>query len=25
VVPEPEEHAPGHRVACHFAQVRKVL
>jgi oligopeptide/dipeptide ABC transporter ATP-binding protein len=25
VVPEPEERAPGHRVACHFAQVRKVI
>jgi oligopeptide/dipeptide ABC transporter ATP-binding protein len=25
VVPEPKELEPGHRVACHFAQVRKVI
>ena len=25
VVPQPEEQAPGHRVACHFAQVRQVI
>jgi oligopeptide/dipeptide ABC transporter ATP-binding protein len=25
VVPEPQEREPGHRVACHFAQVRKVI
>ena len=24
-VPQPLEHAPGHRVACHFARVRRVI
>jgi hypothetical protein len=25
LVPAPAEQEPGHRVACHFAQVRKVI
>jgi oligopeptide transport system ATP-binding protein len=25
VVPEPAEQEPGHRVACHFARIRKVI
>ncbi|HEX2054054.1 MAG TPA: ABC transporter ATP-binding protein [Actinomycetota bacterium] len=25
VVPEPVEHVPGHRAACHFARVRRVF